>query len=48
METFILLMEDDIFAGHEIGRREEIVLVRLCVVALFVESSFELFEVFVE
>jgi hypothetical protein len=45
---FELLVEYDVFAGQEVGRRQKIVLTRLNTISLLVKSPFELFEVFAE
>lgn len=48
MESFELLIEDDVLAGEEEGRGEEVILVGLFAVALLFEVPFEFFEVFIE
>lgn len=42
-----LLVEDDVFAGKLERRRQEIILIRFLII-LFIESPFELLEIFVE
>ena len=46
--SFELLVEDDVLAGEEVGRGQEVVLIRLLFIILFIECSLVLFQVFIE
>lgn len=48
MCSFELLVEDDVLAGEEVGRGQEVVLIRLLFIILFIECSLVLFQVFIE
>ena len=46
--SFEILVEDDILAGKEEGGWEEVILIWLFFIILFIESSFVFFEIFIE
>lgn len=48
MRALELLVKDDVFAGQLEGRRQEVILIRLLLVILLVEVTFELLEILIE